>query len=86
MKPSNNQKLLEYPVIIKSCRKFIGIGFRERRGMFRMDLEQHNKLIKDKGYYLFKLEHPNKHTTLSLVKASRIKYQNNITWSLVVEE
>lgn len=83
---SNCQKLLEYPVVVKSCKEFIGRGFKERKGMFHMDLEQHNKLIEDKGYYLFKVEHSNKHTTLSLVKASEIKHQNNITWSLVMEE
>ena len=78
-------KLLKSPVVVKSCKEFIGMGFRERRGMFRMNRAQHNKLIKDKGYYLFKLEHSNSNTTLSLIKANEIIYQNNITWSSVIE-
>ena len=82
----SNQKLLDRPVVVKSCKRRIGIGFKERRGMFRMNLKQHNELVENRGYYLFKLEHPNKHTTLSLIKASEIRYQNNITWSLVIEE
>lgn len=79
-------KCVNSPVVIKSCKELMGEGFRERKGMFRMNQVQHLELIKQKGCYLFKLEHINHHTTLLLIEASEIVYQNNITWSSIIRE
>jgi hypothetical protein len=77
------EEMLEGPVEVRTCKETIGIGFKEREGMFRMDRGTHDKLVEQEGSYLFLVHFNSGRTLIELIQAKNVKFRRNIPWSTI---
>lgn len=75
---------MEGPLAIKTCQETIGHAHKQRKGMFRMDEEEHRRLLDCDGHYLFGVEMKG-YTKLKLIRASDIFFTHNISWTTVFQ-
>ena len=76
-------------VEVKSCQKAIvdrSVRSGWRKGRFVLDINQHNALQNKDGYYFFIVLEDGTLYRSRMVKASQVKYTNNLTWNKVVLE
>lgn len=70
------------PIEIRTCMDIIGLLENQRKGMFRMNYEEHEHLVNNGGAYLFVLHREDfTQASYKLVKATEVEYRDNITWN-----
>lgn len=76
------EDIIDAPVVVRTCKETIGQG-KFRNGMYRMNKEVHEDLVKKQGFYLFMTYLNSGGTYLKLVAANDITYARNICWTRI---
>ena len=71
------------PIEVKSCQKWVRDESKStgrRRGRFVLDRDQHEELIRDRGYYLFMVFDGNELFKFKFIRANKIEFKRSLNW------
>lgn len=77
------EELVDAPVEVRTCKETIGLGFKEREGMFRMSRITHDRLVREEGSYLFIVHFKDKRTLMLMRQAKDVEFRRNIPWHTI---